>query len=41
MCAVVGDRAGGAVELELRQVDVCEGGDGEHQNHLRPPALQL
>lgn len=33
--AVVVDEAGRAVELQLGKVDVGEGGDGKHQNHLR------
>lgn len=35
MRAVVADGTGRAVELQLGQVDVGEGGDGKHQNHLR------
>lgn len=29
VCAVVGDGTGGAVELQLCQVDVTQGGDGQ------------
>lgn len=34
MGAVVADGAGGAVELQLRQVDGAQRGDGQHQGHL-------
>ena len=34
VCVVKGDRAGGAVELNVFQVDVLQCGDWEHQGHL-------
>lgn len=35
VCVVVGDRTGGAVELQFIQVDVAQGRDREHQSHRR------
>lgn len=43
MCVIVGDGTfgAGAVELQLGQVDVAQGGDGEHQSHLCLLTLKL
>lgn len=40
VCAVIGDGAGGAVELNVFQDDVLQCGHREHQPHLCAGALQ-
>ena len=41
VCVVIGDGAGGAVELNVFQVDVLQCDNWEHQGHLCVRALQI